>query len=269
MTGRRTIVGLCLLCALAFSAFAAQGASAATKGTTQFTCKEVAAGTGTFTKAHCKPGDAGKGDFSHVTVAENETTELVGSNEKTNAATNGAEKTILHANVVGLETEIVAATVHGTGSATNLKDPTGEHFVEGTGVINYTGAELLKPQPTKCKLEKTEYSTKELRATTTGQGDFLKFEPKEGETFIEFNVISNAPETCPASIIGNYKVTGSIKGTPEGATTTFTRAGTTEQNTLKLRGQKAGVEGKLTISGRAKGSGGTYTPLSVTTIETP
>jgi hypothetical protein len=49
MTGRRAIIGLSLICALAFAAFGAANASAL--GTTQFTCKP---GTGAgFSEAHC------------------------------------------------------------------------------------------------------------------------------------------------------------------------------------------------------------------------
>jgi len=54
MASRKTIAGLCLLCALGLSAFAAQSASAAVAGTTAFTCKKLSGsevGVGTpFTK---------------------------------------------------------------------------------------------------------------------------------------------------------------------------------------------------------------------------
>ncbi len=272
MTKRKTIVGICLLCAVATSAMAAQSALAH-KGTTQFTCANTP-GTGTFKTEHCKPGEGGS-EFSDVAVGQGVTTELSGSNAKTNTGTNGPEPTILKSVTAGLEAEVKATEVTGTGSATNQIDEFvegtethKEHYVVGTGTITYKGAELVKPQPTKCKLEKVEYTTNELSATTTGQGDGLKFAPATGEVFIEFNVVSNPPETCPGAVLGNYKVTGTVVGTPEGATTVFTHAGTTGQGTLKFRGQNAGVNGKLTISGRAKGSGGEYTPLTATTVET-
>ena len=93
MSVRRTIFGLCMLCALAFSAIAAQGASAA--GQTAFTCVENA-GEKDFTKAHCAPADfvgSGKGTFGHVAFTG--TTHARLSNEKTNATTTGPENGIL------------------------------------------------------------------------------------------------------------------------------------------------------------------------------
>src|SRR5262245_46064859 len=52
---KRSIIGICLCCALMVSAIAAQAASAA-NGTTAFTCKKVtkAVGTAGFSDAHCK-----------------------------------------------------------------------------------------------------------------------------------------------------------------------------------------------------------------------
>ncbi len=274
MNGRKAVVGLCLLCALAFSAVAAQSAMAS-KGTTAFTCKKTGAG-GTFAKAHCKPGEAA-GEFSHVAVTQDTTTEITGTNANTNAETNGPEPTILKTVVSGVEVEIKSTIVSGSGSMTNKIEKagegvTGEHFIHGTGKIKYAGASMLKPA--KCSLEKTEYETKELTATTTAQGDTLKFQPKEGTVFIEFTVVG---AECPAGLKGNYPVSGSVAGTPEGATTTFIHGskepatGTTGQGTLKVRNVNvAGVEGKLTISGRDPTLGEvTYTPLSATTVETP
>jgi hypothetical protein len=82
MTGRtRAIAGACLLCALLVSAFAAQSASAVTKGTTAFTCKET--GTGDFKDAHCKEGvSPGTGSFKHVEVAKDTTTHITVTDEK-------------------------------------------------------------------------------------------------------------------------------------------------------------------------------------------
>lgn len=272
MHARKTIIGVCLLCAFAFSAVAAQSAFAI-EGTTAFTCASTP-GTGTFPTDHCKPVESGTGTaFSHVAIAQDTTTEITGTNAKTNATTTEAEKTILKSQLSGVETEIEATGVHGEGWMENKLDASGEHYVHGEGVITYTGAKLLKPQPAKCKLEKTEYSTKQLTATTTGAGMGLTFTPVTPETFIEFTIVKVGAEACP--VAGTYKVTGSVTGEPEGATTVFKHGkvgppaeGTTGQNTLKLGGNRAGVEGKLTISGRVKGSGAAYTPLSATTVVT-
>lgn len=273
MTGRRAILGLCMLCALAFSAVAAQSASAIT-GTTAFTCKGVTPGTGKFKAAHCKPTDAGTGNFEHVAVAENTTTDITGTNEKTGPETKTSSITRLHSVISGVEVELSATGVHGEGTMVNKKTAEGEHFAEGSGQIHYTGVEVTKPAGKGCKayskkpseggVEKT-ITTNVLSATTKGQGDRLQFNPPAGGIFVEFYV-----EGCTiAALNGPYKVEGSIKGTPNGATTVFERAETTAQGTLKLRGQNAGIEGELTISGKDTALGDPeFTPLSVTTVTT-
>jgi hypothetical protein len=79
---------LCFLCALVLAGVAARGADAAILGTTAFTCKEVGEG-GSFTRLHRRSFDAGKGNFSHVAIAQEETTEVIGSNANTNESTTG------------------------------------------------------------------------------------------------------------------------------------------------------------------------------------
>src|ERR1700742_1771954 len=83
MSQRRTIIGLCMLSALAFSATAAQSASAATKSLTVFTCKvptgkefdEKRVDGVAFKDEHCKE-ESGSGTFRHVTVPAETTTEI-------------------------------------------------------------------------------------------------------------------------------------------------------------------------------------------------
>ena len=56
----------------------------------------------------------------------------------------------------------------------------------------------------------------------------------------------------------------------DGSTIICTHTNTTEQNTLKISGLKAGIEGTVTIVGRDPELKETvYTPLSPTTVETP
>ncbi len=58
-------------------------------------------------------------------------------------------------------------------------------------------------------------------------------------------------ELCTVGALnGEYVVTGTVKGTPDGALVRLTHAGSTEQGTLLLGGQKAGIEGTLTQSAR-------------------
>jgi hypothetical protein len=283
MNGRRAVVGLCMLCALAFSAFAAQGATAATKGTTAVTCKNVGANNGKFTKEHCRPVvDVGTGSYEHVPFAANTTTELIGTNEKTKNNTTEAEPSILKETIGGVELELKAPKVSGSGTMENKLDASGEHYAEGSGTIVYSEVEVTKPAGKGCEVFTDEENPvgsgkfvegakgvidAKVKATTKGQGDFVKFEP-QGTAFATFWV------TCTINPVpaleGTWEITGSIKCPTDGATILCKHTETTTQNTLKGKGNKAGLEGALTLLGRDPVPPDTvYTPLSVTTVETP
>lgn len=247
MIGRRAVIGLCMLCALAFSAFAAAGASAATSGTTAVTCAKLstpATGPAGFSDAHCKTGVAESVAAAYAHKAITTETKITLTNAGTGAETKTAEPTKLHGVSAGLELELEATEVTGTGTMKNSL--TGEvHKASGSGKIVYSGVTVLKPAGRSCVVKGGKVETVELAAETVESG--LKFAPKTGETFATFTVEScTKPELNKA-----YNVTGSIIGTPEGATTVFTRAGTTEQGTLLLGGQKAGIAGKVTIKGES------------------
>ncbi len=267
MTRHRTIAGLCMLCALAFSAFAAQSASAASKGTTAFTCKKTEKGGAGFKAAHCKPGDAvGSGaSFEHVAVAEGLTTEISGTNKNTGSNTESTTPVKLRNTQAGVDYEIEASKVSGVGSVTNAKDPaTGEHYVHGVAVVTFEELVITKPSGKGCKVKEAKITSNELKATTKGQGDFLNFEPATGTVMTSYTL-----EGCTVtSLNGVQEVTGSIKCPVDGATITCTHSETTTLGTLKERGFKSGIEGTMTLSAREKGAG-EYTPLSVTTVETP
>jgi hypothetical protein len=275
MNGRRAIVGLCMLCALVVSAFAAQSASATeSKGTTAFTCKPVipAKETKGFSKAHCKPEDAvnTEAKFEHVEIPESTTTKITGNNKDTEGK---AVHSTLVSTAFGATVELTAKTLTGEGWMTNAKDPTtGEHYAHGEGTITYTDVTVVKPA--NCVVDTHDGTltpgpsgivhTEPLKATTKGQGDRLKFEPKEGTTFAKFWITGAG---CPFN--QTFTVTGSVNAPVDGATTNATEADTTSQNTLKLNGAKAGISGTLTIEGKdevAKDT--TYEPLSATTVET-
>jgi len=262
MNGRRAIVGLCMLCALLISAFAAQSAVAA-NGTTGFTCKDNG-GTTFFTDAHCTTGVNGK--YEHVAIAQDLTTEVEITNAKTNAGTTGPSNSGLHATVGGTEFELVSTTVTGTGSCTNkLDEPSKEHYIHCENAkLVYTGITEAK---LGCGVEGLpggvgKIETKELTATTTGKGDSVVFSPLAPATlFAEFKLTGCA-------VANTYKVVGSVTCKPEGATINCSRTETTTAGALRLGsaiGPKAGLNGKVTISGRAKGVGA-YTPLSPTTV---
>ncbi len=269
MTSRRTIVGLCMLCALAFSAFAAQGASAS-KGTTAFTCKKAEKGGAGFSKEHCTSADqVGSGaKFEHVPVKEETTTEFIGSSESTGGA---FPVVILRNTESGVEYELQVGQVQGQGWLTNAVDPsTGEHYLHGQATVTFEKVVVTKPAGKGCKAYTKMGGTEgvidstQLRATTKGQGDFIKFEPVEGSVIASWFIGSCSYEATN----GTWEAAGSIKCPVDGATVSCTETNTTEQGTLKARGQKAGISGALTV--KAKDAvDPTYTALSVTTVETP
>lgn len=281
MTGRKAIVGLCMLCALVLSAFAAQSASAATLGTTVFTCKEptgtdVPVGPAFKVNSHCKETDKETGGkFRHVEVPENTTTEITGTTVNTAGE---STPSILKSVQSGIEEELQSKLAHilpevgGVKSwITNAKDPvTGEHYVHGELWVQFTEVSVAKPAEKGCKVKGGEVTTKKLKFTSKGQkaGEmmFIKFEPVEGTLFAEFTV-----EGCSIGALnGNYEVKGSVRGEPDGATLNFSHPTVTTENTLSLRGQKAGFESSTTVKATdiAKGDA-VDTALSVTTVETP
>jgi hypothetical protein len=262
MTRRKVAVCACLLCAFFTSALAAQGAAAATNGTTAFTCRNEGP-EHAFSKAHCAPADAVGGEYEHVAIPENTTTDVVG----TAGTTEGVkEVTKLKSAIAGVLVELQAKGLDLEGTLTNHKTESGEHYVHGEGKIVYTEVSLTAPAVKGCKLKGEKVETKQVTATSAGQGDAIRFSPVSGSVFTEFEI-----EGCfPTALNGLYKVTGSVKGSPDGATIKFTHADTTKQGTLELRGQKAGVEGSVTLNGRDPVLEETvFSPLSVTTVETP
>lgn len=279
MTGRRAIVGLCMLCALVFSALAAQTAAAASNGTTAFTCKEkVVPGGAGFSKEHCTPADAvaSGAKFEHVEIAEETTTEITGGNNLTEGET---QIGLLRSTQAGVEEELQAKVVEkkpGTEAwMKNRKDPvTGEHYIEGEGFLTYTEVEVTKPAGKGCKVfeegatNEKMVTTQKLRATTKGQEMGIKFEPASGTLFAKFTISG----CSVAALNGTYETTGSLVAEVNGATISTTEANITTQGNLKLRGQKAGLGGVLTIRGYDEAAGdlpANDKALSATTVATP
>lgn len=268
MIGLRSVVGFCLLCALCFSAIAASGA-AASNGTTAFTCKEKkeVGGVG-FSREHCSAADvASEGaKYEHVAVAEETATEVVATNANTKNETTEPTTVKLLSVISGTPIEIQGTGWTGSGLMVNTKDPgTGEHYVQEEGTVTFTGVTVTKPAGKGCKVATESVKTNQLSVTSKGQGDALKFAPKEGTTFATVTI-----EGCSIGALnGACALTGSLVGHPDGAVVSFKHSEITTQNTLSFGGQKAGLEGTVTIRGRDQAVGGTFTPLSITTVETP
>ena len=155
MTGPTTIIGPGLLCTLAISVIAAQGASAV--GTTANTCVSVEKGTSTtvgFADAHCKtPAANDATQLENVKVEDKSvpnstTTESTFSNETTGGLTEAA---LRHSVQSGVEEEIKATGLHATGWVEH-KESGGEMYVHGEATLSLTGVTILRPAGKGCKI---------------------------------------------------------------------------------------------------------------------
>lgn len=253
MNKKGTWIVLCALCVLAAGAISVSNAFAL--GTAPFTCK---AGLSGFSTAHCVPGQTGT-SFGHESIPEKVETEVEGSNAKTNSETTGSVPIELRATISGVEVELVFTSLDYIGNVTARYGPP---YFHGLVQIRLTMASVSRPAGKGCKVPAGEVVSNELAATTKEQGMALKLEPAEGATLASFEI-----EGCSiAALNGTYELKGSLKGTPNGAVLEFAHANVTEQGTLTLRGQKAGIEGKITLKARAN-SKQSYTPIAPTTIE--
>lgn len=234
MFGRRSIIGIAVLCALALSAFTAGNAAAAQRS---FTCAPT--GTG-FSDAHCVTSTPGSGSFSHVSIENGVETAVTGTNEKTASSTTAAAVAKLKGALSGVETEISCTSVHIIGVEINTAAAT-HYFI----IFIFTNCSVTKPAGKGCKVAGGEITTKELSATTEGQAaNSIKVTPKSGTEFASIKI-----EGCSTEALNNtFPVTGSLTATASGATASTTHAGVTTQNTLKFGGTKAGLEGAATIS---------------------
>jgi len=263
MIGRRTVVGLSLLSALLFCAFAAQSASAAVaKNTTAVTCVE-GGGAKDFSDAHCDNAVApGTGKFGHVAIENGKATTLSITNAKTQNNTTEAAPTILKGTIFGVKSEIVCKTVSGEGTLTN-EESGKEHKVKGSVTANFTSCVANKPSGCKVKEPITVKSNTEgVEGLGAGANEMgLEFKPTEGTIFS-----SVVLEGC--LLAGTYNTTGTAigTGTPaptskhSGTTNVFTNAMTKE--TLKLAGNPAEVSSTTTVT---MSGGGNPVALTTTT----
>jgi hypothetical protein len=248
MTNLKTMIGICAISALAICAFAAQSASA--KGQTAYLCS-ASATPKQFKDAHCKEKTevVAEQKFGHTAIPLNTPTPITLTN-----ITTGTETSIARVKSVqsGITLELSATEVHGTGTLEN-KEEEGEMFAHGTGTITFKGVEVTLPAGKGCKVPGKTVTTKELTGTTKGLTNQLEFRPgpKAEGKFAEFTV-----EGCEKAELNHvYTATGSVIGNTAGATTTFTHAAVTTQGTFKLFGQKAGLDGTITLKDVTTGEG--------------
>lgn len=270
MNGRRAVGGLCLLCALVFSAFAAQGAAAATNGTTTFTCRSDGVGVKDFKTEHCVPGESGTA-FGHAEVPENTVTHFTASNEKTDATTSGSTRMTMKTTIAGAAVHIDATGMHATGTLENMKAGSGEHTASAvvstfklTGVTETLHSCVVTGLPGG----PGTIEFKELVATTAGQEMGIKFSALAGPAAVlaEFE-LTGCPPISPLTI----KVFGSFKCIPSGATIVCNHEEITASKTLRIQstsGPIVGFEGKTTVTGSHNVLVEPTKPLSFTTKAT-
>jgi hypothetical protein len=254
-----------LLCALAFCAFAAQGASAAAaKNTTVYAC--LKGNTKDFSEEHCVNGvTPGTGGFGHEAVTVGDLTALSIGNEKTASETTAAAPTILKGTVFGVKNEITCTKVAGEGSLTNSEPVAKEHRVAGSITAKFTSCTVNKPAGFGCKVKEpitVKSNVEGVEGLGAGKNEMgLEFKPSEGEIFSSVVI-----EGC--FLAGTYNTTGTAigTGTPaptakhSGATNVFTNAMTKE--TLKLAGNPAEVSSTTTVN---MSGGGNPVALTTTT----
>jgi hypothetical protein len=79
------------------------------------------------------------------------------------------EPFFLHSVQSGVEQELKATAVSAVGVVEN-KEESGEMFIHGKAVTTYTGVTVVKPAGKGCSVKGEKIVTKELTATTKGQG---------------------------------------------------------------------------------------------------
>jgi hypothetical protein len=238
MIGRKSVVALAILCALVLSAVSVASASA----TEAVECSSSASTIDKF-GAHCLAVPEGKtANFGHVKLSAGSHA-ITGTNANTASETTTAAVSVLAGTLSGVVTELQCTGLSGTGTLEN----TGTQ-AKGTGTLEYTGCTVAKPAGKGCVVNGGKVTTSELAGESEGAGT-LAFKPASGTTFATITIAS-----CSVTALNNpFPVTGSVKGTVTGATTTTTEAGVTTQNTLKFGGNKAGLEGALTIKSGTNG----------------
>jgi hypothetical protein len=154
MIGRRTVIGLSLLSALLFCAFAAQGAFAAEKeseNTTAFTC---APGSGAgFSDEHCDAAVGSGASFVHTAIANNTATKVEGSNDGVTESTKKFESAVLRGKIGLTATEITCEkfVTDATKSFVENNENVKVHKVKGTVRGEFKTCKVLKPL--KCTLK--------------------------------------------------------------------------------------------------------------------
>jgi hypothetical protein len=265
MIGRRAVIGLSLLCALAFSAIAATGAMAETKTTTAFTCVPAEGGEG-FSREHCSAADAVSvgAKFKHAEITANSWTPIHASNEKTAEETKKSTEPILHAIIGGLKATITCKTMTTTGELENFFEG-GVMDVKGRNVvIKFEGCVLSGTLATieSCKINEEKITTNELESTSLVNTMEAEYKPQVGKVFATFKL-----KECKTAKLNEttFEVLGTSKAISDGATIETNEATSAG---LTVAGQAAQFTSKSTLR-MINAKKELENPISATTVVDP
>jgi hypothetical protein len=196
MSGRKTVIGLSLLCALVASATVAPSAMAF-RTTTAYTCKPVEKPTEQtkgFEDEHCtKPATGTSVTFTHEVIPPEKLTQLKVTNNETLEKSRPAK---LRWHTAGAEVEIEATSFQSCTKGTEIANfneiPEKEHaFAAGFFCGEFTGVTVKKPA--KCEVAKSAVTLNANSFFRTivvpaGEGEtmYVFFIPPTGKPFATF-----------------------------------------------------------------------------------
>lgn len=236
MIPRRAIIGFCMLCALAFSAFAAPSASAQEV----YTCIKTELHNGDFKDAHCKElGAHGSSEWGHVLVTkktESSTANITTGEERSTAKLKSVQS--------GVTLELQSTVVSGSGALEN-KEEGATTWAEGSGTGVFENVTVTAPAGKGCEVEGGKITTKKLAITSKGMANQLKYSPASGETLAEFTI-----KGCAVTALNHvYTAKGSVTASTTGPTVITSHEVSTIAKALTLSGQNAGITMNLTLRG--------------------
>ena len=250
MIGRRAVVGLSLLCALAFSAFAAQSA-VAVKGTTAFTCEPAKEGAG-FSDEHCEKAVGAGASFKHSEIKPGVKTQLSVSNNETGGKNSTGK---IYALFLGEEIRLEAGGFTSCINKVSLENKeNGAKQMEAAGEFCGEFFNVEAKTPVGCKVKKGVVKVPEKNEIKTV---VKKIEEKQ-QMYTEIAAPEKKPlmtfelEGCPVPEMNNVaiNITGSAAANVtteeklDGPTLEFLTEQT--EKTLKVGENVAKFEGSLT-----------------------
>jgi hypothetical protein len=273
MIGRKGLVGLSLLCAVAFCALAAPNAIAL-KGTTAFTCA-FEKPSFDFSDPHCDHKvKAGAGAYAHVEIKENQATKVVVTNEGTKNSTTESTSATLKVILAGVELDISCTTVQSEGSLKNTKTAAGQMEVEAPAAeVHYSGCKLTKPVNGKgeevCQVKEGKITATATTTTYVSEAGEMgvEFNPPAGKNFTEVTLEDAPGKSCVLK--NTYPITGTAVGTPTNNGTEQEGSGATlsfdaSHGSLKLGASAASLTQTLTVKTLPE-EGKAAIPISLTT----